>query len=65
MAGYLFLHEVCIYSSRVQLSGWLPWSLFFGYMGLIFVCLFLLFGTVGHLAVYVFLRHVYAHIKRL
>jgi len=56
--GYLFLFTVDFYSSRSQLHDWLPWSVYFEYVGLALCGLFLIFGAVGHFTVYLFLRHL-------
>lgn len=63
-AGYLFLYAVYYYVCKSSMSGWLQWSLYFGYVGLVSFCLFLLCGAVGHFAAYQFVRLVYTRAKR-
>lgn len=63
-AGYLFLYAVYYYLFRTSMSGWLQWSLYFGYVGLACFCLFLLCGAVGHIAAYQFVRLIYSRVKR-
>ena len=63
-AGYLFLYAVYYYVARSNMTGWLQWSLYFGYVGLVSFCLFLLCGAVGHFAAYQFVRLIYTRVKR-
>jgi len=64
-AFYLLLYVADFYSSKSMMSGWLPWSIYFGYVGLGCIGLFLLFGSMGHFAANCFLRYVYTNLKRL
>jgi len=64
-AGYWFLFAVYSYLCKSQLSGELPWRVFFCNISLGCVCFFLMFGTMGYLAASQILRIVYIYIKRL
>jgi len=60
-AGYMLL----LVANRFRMSGWLPWSIYMGYLGLAGFGCFLVFGSIGHFAADYFLRYVYAHLKRI
>jgi len=62
---YLLLYVANSYSSKSMMNGWLPWSIYFGYIGLGCFGLFLLFGSMGHFAANCFLRYIYTNLKRL
>ncbi|XP_062113191.1 transmembrane 9 superfamily member 2-like [Humulus lupulus] len=57
----LYVYGFCIhyYYNRSDWTGSLQLSFFFGYMGCICYGLFLMFGTVGFVSSYLFLRHIY------
>jgi len=61
---YILLVATDFYS-KSTMNGWLPWSIYFGYIGLGCFDLFLLFGSMGHFAANCFMRYVYTNIKRL
>ena len=64
-AGYLLFYATDLFSIKSKMSGWLPWSIYFGYIGLGCLGLFLLLGSMGHFAANCFLRYVYTNLKRL
>ncbi|KAM6567531.1 hypothetical protein CsatA_026659 [Cannabis sativa] len=58
----LYVYGLCIHYllyKRSDMSGSLQLSFFFGYMACICYALFLMFGSVGFLASYLFLRQIY------
>eukprot|EP00929_Paragymnodinium_shiwhaense_P040893 TRINITY_DN21278_c0_g1_i1.p1 TRINITY_DN21278_c0_g1~~TRINITY_DN21278_c0_g1_i1.p1 ORF type:complete len:622 (-),score=101.65 TRINITY_DN21278_c0_g1_i1:157-2022(-) len=60
---YVFLYSVLYYSSRLQISGFIPTLLYFGYMGIISLMFALLTGSVGFVATFLFVRAIYGSIK--
>ncbi|KAL5554665.1 hypothetical protein UlMin_042066 [Ulmus minor] len=57
---YLFGYSIYYYHSRSNFSGTLQISFFFGYMACISYGIFLMLGTVGFLASWLFVRRIYS-----
>ncbi|KAL5545022.1 hypothetical protein UlMin_008806 [Ulmus minor] len=57
---YLFGYSIYHYHHRTDFSGALQISFFFGYMACISYCIFLMLGTVGFLASWLFVRRIYS-----
>jgi len=60
---YLFLHAFYYYSSSLQIEGYIPTLLYFGYMGVASVMFSLLTGSIGALSAFFFCRAIYGSIK--
>merc|ERR1719277_862918 len=62
-AFYVFLYSILYFSSRLQIEKAVSTLLYFGYMSLISIIFFLLTGSVGALAAFVFVKTIYSSIK--
>ncbi|CAM9161670.1 unnamed protein product [Pylaiella littoralis] len=62
-AGYLFVYSVWYFYSKLDISGFVPTSLYFGYMLVIALTFFLLTGSSGFFACFWFVRKIYSAIK--
>lgn len=64
MAGfYLFLYSLWFLSSRLDLVGILPVTVYLTYMGMISICFGLFCGSVGFLSSFWFTRTIYGAVK--
>eukprot|EP00903_Cladosiphon_okamuranus_P019925 g18312.t1 len=62
-AGYLFVYSVWYFYSKLDISGFVSTSLYFGYMFVIALTFFLLTGSSGFFACFWFVRKIYSAIK--
>jgi len=61
-ALYLFLYSVLYFFTKLEMVQFVSGLLFFGYMMLVSVAFFVLTGTIGFVACYLFVRKIYASI---
>lgn len=62
-AGYMFLYSVWYYSAELQLVGFIPALLYFGYSALFAVSFALVTGCIGYFSCYWFINRIYSSIK--
>jgi len=62
-AFYVFLYSMIYFNSRLQIEKTVSTMLYFGYMLLISVLFFLLTGSIGSLASFLFVKAIYSSIK--
>merc|ERR1712066_717382 len=62
-AFYVFLYSAIYFNSRLQIEKTVSTMLYFGYMFLISVLFFLLTGSIGSLASFLFVKAIYSSIK--
>jgi len=62
-AFYVFLYSVIYFNSRLQIEKTVSTMLYFGYMLLMSVNFFLLTGSIGSLASFLFVKAIYSSIK--
>ncbi|CAE8581692.1 unnamed protein product [Polarella glacialis] len=62
-AVYVFMYSVLYFSSRLQIDKWVSIFLYFGYMSILSLLFFLLTGSIGFLASFMFVRVIYGSIK--
>lgn len=62
-AGYLFVYSVWYFYSKLDISGFVSTSVYFGYMLVIALTFFLLTGSSGFFACFWFVRKIYSAIK--
>merc|ERR1719215_1606650 len=62
-ALYVFLYSILYFNSRLQIDKTIPTILYFGYMFMMSLLFFLLTGSVGTCASFVFVRAIYGSIK--
>ncbi|KAI0495574.1 hypothetical protein KFK09_021875 [Dendrobium nobile] len=60
---FIYAYSFCYYHTRLNMSGFMQISFFFGYMACICYGFFLMLGTVGFCASLLFVRHIYRSIK--
>jgi len=60
---YVFIYSWIYFSTRLQITQFVSTVIYFGYMGLLSYTLFLITGSVGTLATFLFLRLIYGSIK--
>ncbi|CAB9517291.1 Transmembrane 9 superfamily [Seminavis robusta] len=60
---YLFLYSLWFLSSRMDMVGVLPITVYLTYMGMISICFGLFCGSVGFLASFFFCRKIYGAVK--
>ena len=60
---YLFLYSLWFLSSRMDLVGFLPVTVYLTYMGMISICFGLFCGAVGFLSSLWFTRTIYGAVK--
>jgi len=62
-AFYLFLYSAFYFSTRLQIDKFVSGVLFFGYMSLVAMFFFVLTGTIGFFACFMFVHKIYSSIK--
>jgi len=62
-AMYVFFYSILYFSTRLSIEKLVSTLLYFGYMSIISIIFFLLTGSVGALAAFVFVRAIYGSIK--
>jgi len=62
-AGYVFLYAIWYYATELDLVGFVPACLYFGYMFLISLAFFVLTGTIGFYSCFWFVNKIYGSIK--
>jgi len=61
-ALYLFLYSILYFFTKLEIHQFASGFLFFGYMFLVSICFFVLTGTIGFVACYLFVRKIYSSI---
>merc|ERR1712110_629188 len=62
-ALYVFLYSILYFSSRLKIERFVPTLVYFGYMSIISIIFFLLTGSIGTCATFIFVRAIYGSIK--
>jgi transmembrane 9 superfamily protein 2/4 len=62
-ALYVFLYSILYFSSRLKIERAVPTMVYFGYMSIISIIFFLLTGSIGTCATFIFVRAIYGSIK--
>jgi len=62
-ALYLFLYSILYFFTKLEIIKFIPGLLFFGYMLLVSFAFFVLTGTIGFFACYLFVWKIYSSIK--
>jgi len=62
-AMYVFLYSMFYFTNRLTINKVVPTLLYFGYMGIVSVLFFLLTGSIGAIASFLFVRGIYGSIK--
>lgn len=62
-AGYTMIYAVWYHVTELEMHGFLPLVLYYGYMSIIAFTLFLVTGTIGYFSCFWFNRQIYASIK--
>lgn len=62
-ALYLFLYSILYFCTKLQIAKFVSGLLFFGYMLLVSITFFILTGTIGFVACWIFVRKIYSSIK--
>lgn len=62
-AIYLFLYSILYFFTKLEIVKFVSGLLFFGYMALISIAFFILTGTIGAVATFLFTRNIYGSIK--
>jgi transmembrane 9 superfamily protein 2/4 len=62
-ALYLYLYSILYFFTKLQMVKFVSGLLFFGYMFLVCVAFFVLTGTIGYVATFMFVTKIYASIK--
>lgn len=62
-AIYVFAYAVFYFFTQLDITGFIPTLLYFGYTALMVLTFWLLTGTIGFYAAYFFVRKIYAAVK--
>jgi len=62
-AFYVFLYSVFYFYTKLEITAFVPTLLYFCYSAIIVVTFWILTGTIGFYAAYLFIRKIYAQIK--
>ncbi|CAM9741148.1 unnamed protein product, partial [Discosporangium mesarthrocarpum] len=62
-AGWMFLYSVWYYIHDLDMVGFVPALLFFGYTGILAVSFFLVTGAIGYFSCQWFINKIYSSIK--
>lgn len=62
-AVYLFIYSVFYYWTNLRITQFLPTVIYFGYTMIMVMAFWILTGTIGFVATFVFLRYIYSAIK--
>ena len=60
---YLFLYSIVYFHTKLEMVKFVSGLLFFGYMFLVSIAFFVLTGTIGFIASFIFVYHIYASVK--
>lgn len=60
---YVFFYAVFYFVTKLDIQDFVPGLLYFGYTFIMVLSFWLLTGTVGFYATYLFIRHIYAAVK--
>ncbi|XP_074635255.1 transmembrane 9 superfamily member 4-like isoform X1 [Acropora palmata] len=60
---YVFFYAVFYFVTKLEIEDFVPGLLYFGYTCIMVLSFWLLTGTVGFYATYIFIRHIYAAVK--
>jgi len=61
--GYVFLYSIAYFKGRLQIEKLIPTIMYFGYMGVFSLLFFVMTGSIGFIASFLFLRVIYGSIK--
>lgn len=62
-AFYVFLYSIFYFYTKLEITSFVPTLLYFGYITILVMSFWLLTGTIGFYAAYMFIRKIYAQIK--
>lgn len=62
-AVYVFLYAIFYFSTKLEITEFIPALLYFGYTILMVITFWLLTGTIGFFAAYTFIRKIYGAVK--
>jgi len=62
-AFYVFFYSIIYFSSRLKIDKFVSALLYFGYMYMISILFFVLTGSIGLLASFLFVKAIYGSIK--
>lgn len=62
-AIYVFAYSIFYFLTKLEITEFIPTLLYFGYTGLMVLTFWILTGTIGFYAAYVFIRKIYASVK--
>lgn len=62
-AAYMMLYAVWYNITELNLDGFVPVMIYFGYMSLLSICFFLITGSIGFFAAYYFNITIYSYLK--
>jgi transmembrane 9 superfamily protein 2/4 len=60
---YLFLYSFIYFFTKLEIIKFVSGLMFFGYMALVSFAFFLMTGTIGFVASYLFVHKIYSSIK--
>ncbi|KAL9981382.1 hypothetical protein ACROYT_G010080 [Oculina patagonica] len=60
---YVFFYAIFYFITKLEIEDFVPGLLYFGYTCIMVLSFWLLTGTVGFYATYLFIRHIYAAVK--
>lgn len=60
---YVFFYAIFYFVTKLEIEDFVPGLLYFGYTCIMVLSFWLLTGTVGFYATYLFIRHIYAAVK--
>ncbi|XP_068677875.1 transmembrane 9 superfamily member 4-like [Montipora foliosa] len=60
---YVFFYAIFYFVTKLEIEDFVPGLLYFGYTCIMVLSFWLLTGTVGFYATYIFIRHIYAAVK--
>ncbi|KAM7443026.1 Transmembrane 9 superfamily member 4 [Porites harrisoni] len=60
---YVFLYAVFYFVTKLEIQDFIPGLLYFGYTVIMVLSFWLLTGSIGFYATYIFIRHIYAAVK--
>ncbi|KAI8482242.1 PREDICTED: transmembrane 9 superfamily member 4-like isoform X1 [Branchiostoma belcheri] len=62
-AIYVFLYAIFYYMTKLEIEDFIPGLLYFGYTSLMVFTFWILTGTIGFYAAYIFVRKIYSAVK--
>ncbi|XP_055337384.1 transmembrane 9 superfamily member 4-like isoform X1 [Paramacrobiotus metropolitanus] len=63
VALYVLFYSIFYFVTKLEISGFIPTLLYFGYTALMVMTVWILTGTIGFYAAYFFIRKIYAAVK--